>query len=171
MNTGHYRCVFEIKGNWSFDLELQRYSMKFKTGMTLVEVMTAVALVLIIATGTMLYRYHSAVSTRLALMRTEAAQMALLFGESWKATGGTLVFDPVSDLTNFLTIQSVQGGSAPSGFSVYGNYEVVDEDNEYIVTLAYQDVDSNLRALNVSVYYEDQSQNLRELYAVTNYVK
>jgi len=67
-------------------------------GMTLIEVMIAMVVVIVGVLGAMMYRYSSALDARKADIHLGAERVALLVLESWKGAGGRLDFDPSSEI-------------------------------------------------------------------------
>ena len=65
-----------------------------REGLTLVEVMVAMVIVVIIATGAMSYQFHAVKQTRYALAQITATQIAQTILEDWKANGGFLEYNP-----------------------------------------------------------------------------
>jgi len=71
-------------------------SIKYKKGLTLIEVMLAVLVLSIAVLGTITYRYYSTLDGRRALIQASAARAAQLLTESWQGTNGSQTYDPVS---------------------------------------------------------------------------
>ena len=67
---------------------------KQKTGMTLVEVMMAMAILIVAILGAMMYRYHSALNARRADVQMGATRIGLLILEGWKGSMGSEDYDP-----------------------------------------------------------------------------
>jgi type II secretory pathway pseudopilin PulG len=63
-------------------------------GMTLVEVMIAVAVVIIAALGTMCYEYLCIDHVRIARAELTATRIGQLLIEDWKSDGGSLDYNP-----------------------------------------------------------------------------
>ncbi len=69
-------------------------SSKSKAGMTLVEVMIAVAVVIVAALGTLCYEYLCIDHVRVARAELTATRIGQLLLEDWKSEGGTLDYNP-----------------------------------------------------------------------------
>jgi len=65
-----------------------------RNGMTLVEVMLAVAVIIIAALGTLCYEYLCIDHIRLARAELTAARVGQLLIEDWKSEGGAADYDP-----------------------------------------------------------------------------
>lgn len=63
-------------------------------GMTLIEIMVAMAILAIAAIGALGYQYHSATHNRIARLEMTATRTAQLLLEDWKGTGGLSNYDP-----------------------------------------------------------------------------
>lgn len=63
-------------------------------GLTLVEVIVAMAILAIVALGALGYEYYAAQQVRLAHVQTIATHTAQLLLEDWKSTGGSDDYDP-----------------------------------------------------------------------------
>jgi prepilin-type N-terminal cleavage/methylation domain-containing protein len=118
---------------------------KYAKGMTLVEIMIAVVVVLVVVTGIMSYRYYSALDAKKAEVRATAGRFSLLLLEGWKGTGGADNYDPeLIFASEFPISASAIGPAVPTDFggelfNLLGSYEIVVEDVHYYTTLAYLD--------------------------------
>lgn len=72
--------------------------MKFRSGMTLIEILVAAVVITVGVLGAMMYRYCSAMDARKADVQIGAARVALLIIEGWKAEYGSDTFDPSADI-------------------------------------------------------------------------
>jgi type II secretory pathway pseudopilin PulG len=63
-------------------------------GFTIVEVMISMAVLIIVAVGTMFFQYNGASPARQAEAQTAAARFGQLLLEDWKSTGGASNYDP-----------------------------------------------------------------------------
>lgn len=133
----------------------------FRAGSTLISSLIAVAIILIALIGTSNFRYYTALDSRKATARTEAARIALLLCESWRGIQGDLNYDPITSLGSDLMISSDEGPESPEDFTPLGSYLIMlgktndQNDNEYHIsyyaTLSWEDIQPGLRALNVIV--------------------
>ncbi len=72
-------------------------------GMTLVEVMLAVAVIIVAALGTLCYEYLCVDHIRFARAQLAATRLGQLLIEDWKSTGGAIDYDPASLGLGFTT--------------------------------------------------------------------
>lgn len=129
----------------------------FHQAFTLVEIMIAIVVLMISIVGMSAFRYTAALGARKADLRMTAVRTGVLLCETWRSLSGAETFDPVAQFGGELTIQtSAQGSDAPSGFTVLGNYKIVDDGASYYATLSWSDVSSGLRALNIIVAWEQR---------------
>jgi type II secretory pathway pseudopilin PulG len=63
-------------------------------GFTIVEVMLSMAIVIIVALGTMSFQYNGAKPARASEAQIAAARLGQLLLEDWKSTGGDPGYDP-----------------------------------------------------------------------------
>ncbi|MHC4259093.1 MAG: prepilin-type N-terminal cleavage/methylation domain-containing protein [Planctomycetota bacterium] len=147
--------------------------IKRRTGLTMIEIMVTIAVLLIVVVGTSAFRYHAVLGARQGEARTTAARMAQMLCESWRGASDPNTFNPVTALDpgtslgqQFSDIVAVDvsehGPSVADGFTLLGYYRIVLDDNDseqgdeisYWTTLAWQDVASGLRALNIVVGWD-----------------
>ena len=86
-------------------------------GLTLIEVMIAIVIIIVAVLGSVLYRYHSALGARKADVNMTAARIGLLLLETWEGSGGGLDYNPVTIFNSQLTISNDSGPDFPSGFT------------------------------------------------------
>ena len=98
--------------------------------MTLVEVMLAVAVIIIAALGTLNYEYLCVDHVRFARAQLTAARVAQLLVEDWKSTGGAADYDP-QDLN--------MGFSLPPNIN-QGNFMTTIDGLPLYITMAQNDV-------------------------------
>ncbi len=82
------------------------YSSRKKSqryGFTLVEVMMSVAIIIIVALGTLSFQYYSVKDSRTSEAQTTATRLAQLLLEDWKSTGGDPLYDATTLGLGFLT--------------------------------------------------------------------
>ena len=127
---------------------------KMRSGLTLVEVMAGLLVVVVGVLGAMMYRYYSASDARKADLHMGATRMALLLLEEWKGMSGA-TYDPTkieTDLSiidmkgpapNFTATISSVTGSVPS------NYYIVMPQPPATVNLSGVD----MKELKVAVYW------------------
>ncbi len=131
-------------------------------GLTLIEVMITILILMVAIIGAMAYRYYSSLDTRKADQQLTAGRIGLLLLEGWRGAGGRIQSDPYNnfnpvDLSNAdAKIQISTGSTGPaasSGFQSFGKYLAVCEGAKYFATMSYSDAEaaSGLRILNVEV--------------------
>jgi hypothetical protein len=65
--------------------------------------MVSVAIIVIVALGTLCYQYHSVKHSRISRAQVTATRVGQLLLEDWKSTGGDLDYDPASLGLGFTT--------------------------------------------------------------------
>ncbi len=135
-------------------------------GVTLVETMVAVAIILVAVTGATFYQYYTVLDARKADLRMEAARLGLTLLEGWKGAGSATDFDPQTDFANgqsaefaaALGVWNDGDGDPPAGMNaVCGKYAVTTENNTYFMILSYTDesvTDNIPMAMNVLVMWD-----------------
>jgi type II secretory pathway pseudopilin PulG len=71
---------------------------KKKSGVTLIELIAAMTVLIVAILGAMMYRYGSVVDARMADIHMCAGRVALLVMEEWKGAAGSYTFDPSDDI-------------------------------------------------------------------------
>jgi hypothetical protein len=104
--------------------------------------------------GTISLRYQSSIDARRAEVAMPASRLALMMVETWRGVAGTETFDPVSSLSSEITIEKSGGPTEPAGYSLLGTYKVQLNNVDYYTGLSYKDINAVLRALNVTVEWE-----------------
>ena len=122
-------------------------------GMTIIESIIAMAVILLVILGTSSFRYNSALAARKADMQISATRLGSVLLETWKGTKGDLSYDPLTEFGSDLTISiSTSGPAAPNGFSQLNKYRVNLNNVDYYVTLSYKNATpTEAMALNVCV--------------------
>ncbi|MBN1796422.1 MAG: hypothetical protein JW804_07100 [Sedimentisphaerales bacterium] len=146
-------------------------------GFSIVEAMIAVLVVAIAILGTMSLRYQSTLDYRRAEVGVSGSRLALMLVETWRGSAGSDTFDPVATFSTDLTIEADDGPDEPSGFILLGKYKIELNNVNYFVTLSYKDINSDLRALNSNVTWEQRGTEETEVedtdksFALTIYVE
>ena len=78
---------------------------RFRSGLTLVEVMLAAAVIIVAALGTLCYEYLCVDHVRYARAQMTATRIGQLLIEDWKSTGGDVDYNP-EDLNMGFTLLS-----------------------------------------------------------------
>lgn len=139
-------------------------------GLTFIEVMVAVVVLMAAVIGAMFYQYYTAMDAKKAMLHIKAGRLAVTMLEGWKGAGSQTDFDPLNDLGNghfaeyvdLLGITSGSPGSTPAGMNnpvTVGGYNVTSGTVQYAVTLFYddQDPDDNIpMALTALVEWPEQ---------------
>jgi Tfp pilus assembly protein PilV len=71
---------------------------RFRSGLTLVEVMLASAVIIIAALGTLCYEYLCVDHVRYARAQMTATRIGQLLIEDWKSTGGDADYNPETSI-------------------------------------------------------------------------
>jgi hypothetical protein len=115
--------------------------------MTIVEVMVAVAVIVVAALGTLCYEYLCIDHVRIARAQLAATRIGQLLLEDWKSTGGSSDYNPENlDM----------GFRVPPG-AVWGDYMTVIDNLPLYIGLSRDDIDRDdfagvtLRRIDVSV--------------------
>lgn len=131
---------------------------KYEAGITLVEEMAAILILSVAVIGASAYRYHSALDARKADETAVATRIALLLCENWRGINGDETFNPQDYWGQGLPVIEVsgQGPEVPIGFTQLQTYTVEINNVLYFVTMSWQDVAAGLRALNVTVAWNQR---------------
>ena len=122
-------------------------------GVTLIEAMLAIFVLVIAVLGASSYRYYSSLDNKRADMRATASRIGMLLCESWRGVKGDESFDPTvySDAQLAMTEISVPNALVPGGFDSLGAYEIQTGNVNYYAVLSYDDVSDGLRAMNIVI--------------------
>ena len=74
--------------------DMEHKAGKTRSGLTLIEVMLAVCVIVVGVLGAMMFRYYSALDARKADIQVGAGRVALLILEGWKGAAGKAGYDP-----------------------------------------------------------------------------
>lgn len=129
----------------------------FRSGISLIETMNAIAILSITLIGVSGYRYCSMLDARKADAYIASARIGYLLSESWRGMQGYEAYDPVAHLGAGMTITASEGPDAPGGYTVLGSYEIVLNDITFYATLSWKDLSSNLRALNTILVWAQRT--------------
>ena len=132
---------------------------RLPSGLTLVEIVVAMVVIMVAIIGAMGYRYYSILDARKAKVHITAARLGSVLLENWKGSGGRSTaraeFDP--RYLNFgsrqmLSAPSEAGPLAPNDFNLFGKYAFIVDGATYYASLFYADeITNDLRVLNVCV--------------------
>lgn len=126
-------------------------------GLTLIEIMVAVAVIAVAAIGAMMFRYYCVLDARKADVQMVAGRVGVLLLESWKGMAGLNTFDPTaigSISGSGITITSgVSGPPGPSDYTPLNTgYRITANRVNYYATLSYKDATPTApKMLNVNV--------------------
>lgn len=140
---------------------------KQNLGLSLVEIMVAMSVMVIAIIGAMGFRYYCALDARKADIQVTAARLGSMFLEDWAGNGGRLDYDPtgLTGLTSFSVSSPQAGVSAPGGFNALGTYGITANGVNYHAVLSYIDETPTVpRTLNVVVAWPHK-------YPIGNYSK
>jgi len=135
-------------------------------GVTLIETMVAVAIMLVAVTGATFYQYYTVLDARKADMRMEASRLGLTLLEGWKGAGCATDFDPQTDFANGQSAEFTAAlGVWDTGYGVgplemeVCKYAVTTEKNTYFMILSYTDesvTDNIPMAMNALVTWDSR---------------
>jgi len=94
-------------------------------GFTIVEVMVAVAIVIIVALGTLSFQYNNVRQSRTSEAQTAAARFGQLLLEDWKSQGGDSDYDPNAMGLGFTLVTT-------------NNYRITLDNQTFYIQLAQQ---------------------------------
>lgn len=138
-------------------------------GFTLIDVLLSVVILIIAISGAIQFRYHAAIQTRKAKMRTGAAELAQTLVETWRAEGGADTFDSAAHYSPAITITPASGPAKPSDYNLLGSYAIKWADYDYTATLSSKDIGNGLKALNVIVAWPFGNSNNFKEFRITSY--
>jgi hypothetical protein len=134
----------------------------YRRGMSLVDAMIAVVILLIALLGTFTLRSTAVLDGRRANAQMTAARIALMLCESWRGINGDETYDPVTHLGSDFKVSEGSGPANPDDFTLLGSYTVVFDNgthvDNYMTTLSWKDIQPGLRALNVVVAWASREQ-------------
>lgn len=130
-------------------------------GVTLIEVMVAILLLLVAVVGVINFRFFCAMDARKADVHINATRLGLTLLEGWRGAGGNNSFDPEFLETAEMVINPGSGPAPASDLTLLGKYQVILRGVNYYATLSYKDdaagmVNESLRNLNVIVHWPKQ---------------
>jgi len=159
-----------------------RKTKKVRSGVSLIEAMSAILVLSIAVIGASSYRYYNALDVRKADAHITAARIGYLLCESWRGLQGADTYDPIAHLGSDLAITASKNPDAPEGFTLLGTYKVLLNDVHYDIVLSWQDGGSGLRALNIVLFWtlrgqvqdkeqvQDNIDDVTESFKLTAYV-
>lgn len=143
----------------------KKHKGRLRRGVTLIEILVAMAALAIAVLGTSYFRYYSALDARKANTQIAGTRAGLLLCESWKGLKGAETYDPVAHFGSDLTIiedstipfssgHAITGPAVDEGFIELGTYAVTVNNTTYYAILSWKDVSTGLRALNIIIVWE-----------------
>jgi type II secretory pathway pseudopilin PulG len=116
-----------------------KLSKRNTAGLTLVEIMISLALILIIVVGAMNFRYSAVMDAREADARITAARVGSMLLSAWVSRIGSPSFDPVAEFNPGIPITvSASGPAVPAGFTELNKYHIICDDVNYYATLSHK---------------------------------
>lgn len=141
-----------------------------RKGISLVDVAAATLIMTVVVLGTLQYRYLSMRDIRKAEDQLKATEIAVCLTESWKGVNGIETFDPVSKFGDEMDIIEGTGEDNPEEYTPLGKYDITSEEMICHASLAYKDVDTTLRELNVIVSWPFGGDDQTKTFTVSSYV-
>ena len=136
--------------------------LKFASGISLLEVISATAIFTIVSTGAISYQYHASKSAKIAQAQITATCTAQLLLEDWMSTGGSQDYDPSKLNMGFSTASAIPGDFTDEGglgSALHGAvYAIMIDELPMLVMLTKKDVAQDtsgvvLRQLGVIVEF------------------
>ncbi len=136
-------------------------NLKRFRGVSLIEAMLAITVLVIAVLGASGYRYYSSLDGKRADMRSTASRIGMLLCESWRGVKGDEDFDPTvySETQLAMTEITVPDSLVPDDFKALGAYEIQTGNVNYYAVLSYDDVSDGLRAMNIVVTWAQRQQS------------
>ena len=131
-------------------MKFKLHIKRFRHGLSLIEVMVSILILLAAVVGATRYQYYTAMDARRADLYGQASRLAVTMLEGWKGAGGKVTFDPLVDFGNGyqpdfktnMVLDRIGNGSPPAGMDVaIGEYRIIADRATYHITLSYIDVD------------------------------
>ncbi len=108
-------------------------------GLTLVEILIAITLIIVVIIGSMSFRYHAVLDAREADARITSARLGSMLLNAWVARMGDAGFDPVAEFNPGIPIAiSASGVDAPTGFTELNKYHILCDNINYYATLSHK---------------------------------
>jgi len=108
----------------------REHSTFHNRGFTLTEVMASVAIIVVVALGTMGYQYHNVKFSRASKAQITGTRIGQLLLEDWKSTGGDPTYDPTSLGLGFAT-------------TLFGDYVITLDNQAFYIQLQQNDIDQD----------------------------
>ncbi len=151
--------------------------LNYRKGLTITEVMICIVILLIVVIGATAYSYSSALNIRRAGIYSTASRVGLLLCEQWRGLQGSGNFDPTNiDFGSDLTVTSIDNEDLkPEDYTHLGTYQIVTNDNNFFATLSYEDINTDLRVLNVVMVWKQRDSGVEDIdetdtfFKLTNY--
>jgi Tfp pilus assembly protein PilV len=138
---------------------------QIRSGLTLVELMLAAAILMVAIIGGMAYRYYATLDARKADIQMTASRNAIMLLESWRGSSGSDTFDAttLTSSPGLVIADSGTGPAAPSGFTTlasHGTCSITTDYMVYYVTLSTKPtVDgATPKALNIQIGWRQDRQ-------------
>jgi Tfp pilus assembly protein PilV len=130
-----------------------------RSGLTLVEMMLAAAILMVALVGSMAYRYYATLDARKADIQMTASRNAMMILESWRGAGGSDTFNVTtlqSSPSLLIADSSFTNPAVPTGFTAlasHGTVSIHTDNVWYYVVLSTKPVVSGVtpKALNVQI--------------------
>lgn len=108
-------------------------------GLTLVEILISITLIVIVVIGSMSFRYRAVMDAREADARITAARVGSMLLNAWVARIGSDSFDLVAEFNPGIPIAvSASGPAVPAGFTELNKYHIICDDVNYYATLSHK---------------------------------
>ena len=112
-------------------------------GLTLVEIMISLVVILVIVVGAMKFRYSAVLDAREADARITASRLGAMLLNAWVARVGSTSYDIVAEFNPGIPIElSTSGPDVPTGFTELNKYHITCDNVHYYATLSHQPTSS-----------------------------
>ena len=120
-----------------------KLSKRKSGGLTLVEILISMTLIIVVVIGSMSFRYHAVLDAREADARITAARLGSMLLNAWVARVGSTSYDLVAEFNPGIPIEiSVSGPDVPADFTELDKYHITCDDVNYYATLSHKPTSS-----------------------------
>jgi Tfp pilus assembly protein PilV len=120
-----------------------KLSKRKSAGLTLVEIMIAMVIILVVIVGAMKFRYSAVMDAREADSRITASRLGAMLLNAWVARVGSTSYDIVAEFNPGIPIVlSTSGPDVPADFTELNKYHIICDNVNYYATLSHQPTSS-----------------------------
>ncbi len=148
---------------------MKKQKYKFRRGISLVDTIAATAVLMVIVTGTLFYRYYATLDIVKSRNHLDAVEMTVALLHAWQGVNGDESFDPVTDLYPQMNISSGSSQNQPDGYNLLGKYDISKEQTVYHLTMSYKDIEDSIRQLNIQTSWSQNDTDNQKTLKLTSY--